>query len=66
MTLVLKKLLEMKESKKLKKNSQMLVVIMICLKSLEKTESKTVLVKVTCMIDKADLNIKKMPTKKEN
>lgn len=63
--MALKKSLEKKGSKKLKKNSQMRTATMICLKSLEKTETKTVLAKATCMIDKASPRTKKMPTKKE-
>lgn len=65
MIMALKKSLEKKGSKKLKKNRQMLTTTMICLKSLEKTETKTVLVKATCMIDKASPKTKKMATNKE-
>ena len=64
MTMVSKKPLEKIESKKLKKNSQMLTT-MICLRSLEKTEIKTVLVKATCMIDKESSKTKKMLARKE-
>lgn len=64
MTMASKKPLEKKGLKELKKNSQMLTT-MICLKSLEKTEAKTVLVKATCTINKASLRTKKMLTEKE-